>query len=134
MRKFITLLKSNQKGFTLIELLVVIAILGVIAAVAVPNVGKFISKGKDESYNAELHNLQTAVMAMMADSNNGTLDGGTGPDGEYVGISDMDDVTANGGTYILSHYMTGLNADGTVKTDCTYLISKDGGVIRQSTP
>ncbi len=134
MKRIINILGSHEKGFTLIELLVVIAILGVLAAVAVPNVGKFISKGKVESYNAELHNLQTAVMAMMEDSDNGTLDGGLGPNGEYEDIQDMDVVTANGGTFILSDYMTGLNTDGTVKTDCTYLISKDGGVILQSTP
>lgn len=128
MRKMITNLRFNEKGFTLIELLVVIAILGVLAAVAVPNVGKFINKGKDESYNTELHNLQTAVMAMMADSDNGSLDAA------YIGVYDMDDVTANSGAFVLSSYMTGLDGDGQVKTGCIYDISQDGGVIIQSTP
>ena len=67
MKRFFKQFRYGEKGFTLIELLVVIAILGVLAAVAVPNIGKFLGRGTVEAANTEAHNVQTAVMAAMVD-------------------------------------------------------------------
>lgn len=60
-------LHRGEKGFTLIELLVVIAILGIIAAVIVPNLGRFFGRGKVEAANTEMANTVTAVAALMAE-------------------------------------------------------------------
>jgi type IV pilus assembly protein PilA len=65
--------KRGEKGFTLIELLIVVAILGVLAAVVIPNVGRFIGRGETESAETELANVQAAVVAMMVDNGLSTL-------------------------------------------------------------
>ena len=65
--------KRGEKGFTLIELLIVVAILGVLAAVVIPNVGRFIGRGETEAASTELTNIQTAVVSMMVDNGLATL-------------------------------------------------------------
>ena len=64
---------KGEKGFTLIELLIVVAILGVLAAVVIPNVGRFIGRGETEAAATEFTNVQSAVIAMMTDNQLSTL-------------------------------------------------------------
>jgi len=71
----------GQGGFTLIELLIVIAILGIVAAVVALNIGGFFGQGKEQAANTEAHQVQTAVIAYMADNNASTYDAGdVGPE------------------------------------------------------
>jgi type IV pilus assembly protein PilA len=124
-KKFLRQFQYKENGFTLIELLVVVAILGVLAAVVVPNIGKFLGKGKAESYATELHNIQTATMAMIAESNAQELD-----QAYITPTGDMHSIQADSGNLTLDTYLNGLN--GTmVKTGCTYTFSKDGKVVIQ---
>jgi prepilin-type N-terminal cleavage/methylation domain-containing protein len=76
--------KRGESGFTLIELLIVVAILGVLAAVVIPNVSRFIGRGQVEAGATELSNIQAAVTAMMVDNNLSTL-----PNPVAVATSDM---------------------------------------------
>jgi type IV pilus assembly protein PilA len=62
---------KEQKGFTLIELLAVIVILGIIAAIAVPSIGKVISNAKDKAKIEEA--IQIIDAAKLAYANDSTV-------------------------------------------------------------
>jgi general secretion pathway protein G len=59
----------NQKGFTLIELLIVVAIIGIIAAIAIPNLLNAIDRGKQKRTMADIRSLGTAVESYAVDNN-----------------------------------------------------------------
>jgi type II secretory pathway pseudopilin PulG len=105
------------------EILVVVTILGSLSAIAFPYIGQLVSEGKIESSDSELHNIQTAVVQMLSDSDNGTLKP-IGP------TADMNQVqTSDSPPLVLTGYLTGL--DGTsVKSGCNYTFAADGTVIQ----
>lgn len=73
------MLNRSAKGFTLMELLVVLAILGLLAAVLVPNMGKFIGRGTAEASSTEIQAIQTAIDLYMADNNLTAIGAQAGP-------------------------------------------------------
>src|SRR5258706_3949914 len=61
------MLKRDSKGFTLIELLIVVAIIGIIAAIAIPNLLNAIDRGKQKRTMADMRSVGTAVEIGRAD-------------------------------------------------------------------
>jgi len=58
----------RQKGFTLIELLIVVAIIGIIAAIAIPNLLNAINRGRQKRTMSDMRTISTALGAYATDN------------------------------------------------------------------
>ena len=72
------MLKKNTKGFTLIELLIVVAIIGIIAAIAIPNLLNAIQRGKQKRTMGDLRTVATANESYSIDNNQYVLKSSAG--------------------------------------------------------
>ncbi len=123
--------KRGEKGFTLIELLIVVAILGVLAAVVIPNVGRFIGRGETEAKDTEFANIQSAVVAMMTDLSQPTL---ANPESSATSnMSSFPDSTNGYVLYANNKSGSTVNYLVTEITTGTYTVNTLGTVVQEST-
>ncbi|MBL8112694.1 MAG: prepilin-type N-terminal cleavage/methylation domain-containing protein [Acidobacteria bacterium] len=62
-------MNKNRKGFTLIELLIVVAIIGIIVAIAIPNLLNAIQRAKQKKTMGDMRSIGTAAESYAVDYN-----------------------------------------------------------------
>ena len=113
-------MNRKQKGFTLIELLIVVAIIGILAAIAIPNLLTAMQRSKQKRTMADMRTIATAWEARATDMNRYNAAGLVYPTGN-VTWTDLN-------TYLCPTYIKSLPTKDGWNTAYEYGLSTAWGV------
>jgi prepilin-type N-terminal cleavage/methylation domain-containing protein len=120
MLKFLS--RKKARGFTLIELLIVVAIIGILAAIAIPNL---MSAQRRSRYSRAASDTKTAVTQAVVYGNDRNIYPASLQSLRNAGYANVGDNDPWNTAYILSNLLTGGSIPGA--TDDVYIYSKGAG-------
>jgi hypothetical protein len=116
-------MQEKQATLFFLELLIIVFVLGFLSTAAIPHAGRMIQESKAMSREAELQNIQAAVIKMLDDSAAGKLES-IGP---IVDISIVH--TRDVPPLVLKNYLSG-KKDSSIKSGCAYGFAADGTILQ----